>query len=256
MYAPTVTKHVGASSRQRQAKLAERARPPAAPAAVPTAARSVARAPAPRARPLDPPPPADPRRDRPWRKRKSAAPKKRPSFAEQLAAATAGADDVTRDLAARHGRAAAPKQLLSTQATRLAVGRITSHSPGPLTFFKNHLVLSFADPRSEGVTIKMAIAYSDMVGVTLDTASSPCCLRFRVAVPLSHFAAEYDHTSAKDIVVVELGGAARTSGTLVTLQRVIERNISAAPRRGKGARYMSASSLRTTTTCTAERRGK
>jgi hypothetical protein len=166
-----------------------------------------------------------------------------------------GADDVTRGLAARHGSAAAPKQLLSTQATKLVVGRITSHSPGPLTFFKNHLVLSFADPRAKDVTIKMAVAYSDMVGVTLDTAPPPCCLRFRVAVPLSHFAAEYDHTSAKDIVVVELGGVARANGTLATLQRVVERNVGAAPRRGKGARYTSAPSLRTTTTCTAERRG-
>ena len=39
------------------------------------------------------------------------------------------------------------------------------------------------------------------------------------------------------------------------LQRVVERNVGAAPRRGKGARYTSAPSLRTTTTCTAERRG-
>ena len=255
MYAPSPHVRRGSKprmGRRRQSGETLRADPPAAPPAVAAAAPRAQQQKQQqhRALPLDPPPPADPRRDRPWRRRKKSAPKKRPSFAEQLAAATASASDVTRDLCERHGAAAKPKQLLSTSATRLTVGRLASRSPRPIAFFDHHLVLTFVDPRTAGVTIKMAVAYSDMIGVTLETAATPCQLRFRVAVPLSHFSDDVG-----DSVVIEMGALARASGALATLQRVIERNVDKAPRRGKGARYTGGTTagLRTTTTCTLVR---
>ncbi len=134
----------------------------------------------------------------------------RPSLSEQLAAITADADALTKDIRAKGGldRNDDPNDqpIVVLPAKSFSVGTLCCRYPSPTRYYRDRIEYTFHHPY-EHCEVHMIMHYSDM----MQTALTAGRLKFKLPRRLVHFASDFDPNNPTHVIAIELGTTAATS---------------------------------------------
>ena len=134
----------------------------------------------------------------------------RPSLSEQLAAITAGADALTKDIRAKGGldKDDDPNDqpIIVLPAKSFSVGTLCCRYPSPTRYYRDRIEYTFHHPY-EHSEVHMIMHYSDMIQAAVTAGR----LRFKLPRRLLHFTSDFDPNNPTHVIAIELGTTAAIS---------------------------------------------
>jgi hypothetical protein len=136
----------------------------------------------------------------------------RPSLSEQLAAITADADALTKDIRSKGGLDKddnpSDPAIVVLPAKSFSVGTLCCRYPSPTRYFRDRIEYTFHHPY-ENSEVHMVMHYCDMI----QTALTGGRLKFKLPRRLVHFTSDFDPNNPTHVIAIELGTSA--AGTII-----------------------------------------
>ncbi len=134
----------------------------------------------------------------------------RPTLSEQLAAITADADALAKDIRAKGGLDKddnpSDPAIVVLPAKSFSVGTLCCRYPSPTRYFRDRIEYTFHHPY-ENSEVHMVMHYCDMI----QTALAGGRLKFKLPRRLVHFSSDFDPNNPTHVIAIELGTSAAST---------------------------------------------
>ena len=134
----------------------------------------------------------------------------RPSLSEQLAAITADADALAKDIRTKGGLDKddnpSDPAIVVLPAKSFSVGTLCCRYPSPTRYFRDRIEYTFHHPY-ENSEVHMVMHYCDMIQVALTGGR----LKFKLPRRLVHFSSDFDPNNPTHVIAIELGTSAAST---------------------------------------------
>jgi hypothetical protein len=134
----------------------------------------------------------------------------RPSLSEQLAAITADADALAKDIRAKGGLDKDDNPgdpvIVVLPAKSFSVGTLCCRYPSPTRYYRDRIEYTFHHPY-ENSEVHMTMYYCDMIQVALTGGR----LKFKLPRRLVHFSSDFDPNNPTHVIAIELGTSAAST---------------------------------------------
>ena len=134
----------------------------------------------------------------------------RPSLSEQLAAITADADALAKDIRAKGGLDKddnpGDPAIVVLPAKSFSVGTLCCRYPSPTRYYRDRIEYTFHHPY-ENSEVHMTMYYCDMIQVALSGGR----LKFKLPRRLVHFSSDFDPNNPTHVIAIELGTSAAST---------------------------------------------